>query len=192
MPVDDSPLTRASLLVRLRDGTNHLAWQEFVTLYSPVVYGFARKRGLQDADAADLMQDASILRPPDGSTTIQPGNVSRLALHDHAARSSTIFRAVFVHRPGRFDDQPLDSQPDRNLPTADTWEMRRAARVHGHGANSKASFAKTCPGRSTSPESRVGSTERRSAHEHRIRLPQARRTAATARARSPTIDSRMH
>lgn len=57
MPVDDSPLTRASLLVQLRDGTNHAAWHEFVKLYSPVVYGFARKRGLQDADAADLMQD---------------------------------------------------------------------------------------------------------------------------------------
>jgi RNA polymerase sigma factor (sigma-70 family) len=57
MPVDDSPLTRASLLVQLRDGTNHGAWQEFMRLYGPVVYGFARKRGLQDADAADLMQD---------------------------------------------------------------------------------------------------------------------------------------
>jgi RNA polymerase sigma factor (sigma-70 family) len=57
MPVDDSPLTRVSLLVQLRDGTNHLAWGEFVKLYGPIVYGFARKRGLQDADAADLMQD---------------------------------------------------------------------------------------------------------------------------------------
>ena len=57
MPVDDSPLTRVSLLVRLRDGGNHSAWREFVDLYSPIVYGFARKRGLQDADAADLMQD---------------------------------------------------------------------------------------------------------------------------------------
>lgn len=57
MPVDDSPLTRASLLVQLRDGSNHAAWQEFMKLYGPVVYGFARKRGLQDADAADLMQD---------------------------------------------------------------------------------------------------------------------------------------
>src|SRR5438067_1585460 len=57
MPVDDSPLTRASLLVQLRDGGNHAAWQEFVKLYGPVVYGFPRKRGLQDADAADLMQD---------------------------------------------------------------------------------------------------------------------------------------
>jgi len=57
MPVDDSPLTRASLLVQLREGTNHAAWQEFLRVYGPLVYGFARKRGLQDADAADLMQD---------------------------------------------------------------------------------------------------------------------------------------
>jgi RNA polymerase sigma-70 factor (ECF subfamily) len=57
MPVDESPLTRASLLVQIRDGANHAAWQEFVNLYGPVIYGYGRKRGLQDADAADLMQD---------------------------------------------------------------------------------------------------------------------------------------
>lgn len=53
----DSPETRASLLVQVRDGANAGAWREFVGLYGPVVYGFARNRGLQDADAADLMQD---------------------------------------------------------------------------------------------------------------------------------------
>src|SRR5260370_38980214 len=53
----DAPLTRASLLVRLRDGRDNEAWRQFVELYSAVVYGFARKRGLQDADAADVMQD---------------------------------------------------------------------------------------------------------------------------------------
>src|SRR5947209_14990106 len=53
----ESPATRASLLVRLRDGSDSAAWQEFVHLYAPVIYGFARKRRLQDADAADLMQD---------------------------------------------------------------------------------------------------------------------------------------
>jgi len=57
MPVDDSPVTRTSLLVQLRDGENQVAWQEFSRLYGPVIYGFARRRGLQDADAADLMQD---------------------------------------------------------------------------------------------------------------------------------------
>lgn len=51
------PLTRASLLVRLRDPRDTAAWTEFVQLYASVIYGFARQRGRQDADAADLMQD---------------------------------------------------------------------------------------------------------------------------------------
>src|SRR3954468_13868889 len=55
--MQESSATRASLLVRLRDGGDAHAWREFVHLYAPVIYGFARKRGLQDADAADLMQD---------------------------------------------------------------------------------------------------------------------------------------
>jgi len=57
MPGNEAPLTRASLLIQIRDGSNQAAWQEFVNLYGSVIYGFARKRGLQDADAADLMQD---------------------------------------------------------------------------------------------------------------------------------------
>ena len=52
-----SPTTRPSLLVRLRDGDDREAWRQFVELYAPLVYGFARRRGLQDCDAADLTQD---------------------------------------------------------------------------------------------------------------------------------------
>jgi RNA polymerase sigma factor (sigma-70 family) len=53
----ESPATRPSLLVRLRDPRDQDAWQEFFQVYSSVIYGFARRKGLQDADAADLMQD---------------------------------------------------------------------------------------------------------------------------------------
>lgn len=53
----EPPLTRVTLLARIRDGRDADAWREFVHLYGPVVYRFARNRGLQDADAADLMQD---------------------------------------------------------------------------------------------------------------------------------------
>ena len=53
----EPPLTRVTLLTRLRDGRDGDAWREFFDLYGPVVYRFARNRGLQDADAADLMQD---------------------------------------------------------------------------------------------------------------------------------------
>src|SRR5689334_10807301 len=51
------PPTRASLLVRLRDPRDQDAWGEFVALYAPLVYGYLRRQGLQDADAADLSQD---------------------------------------------------------------------------------------------------------------------------------------
>ena len=53
----DSPTTHPSLLVRLRDSRDAAAWAQFVELYAPPVYGFARRHGLQDADAADLTQD---------------------------------------------------------------------------------------------------------------------------------------
>lgn len=51
------PPTRASLLLRLADPDDREAWGQFVDLYAPLVYGYARKQGLQDADAADLSQD---------------------------------------------------------------------------------------------------------------------------------------
>ena len=51
------PRTRPSLLVRLRDFQDRHAWHEFVDLYAPVVFGYARSRGLQNADAADLTQE---------------------------------------------------------------------------------------------------------------------------------------
>jgi RNA polymerase sigma-70 factor (ECF subfamily) len=53
----DSPTTRPSLLVRLRDARDADAWQQFVELYGPIVYRFARRHRLQDADAADLTQE---------------------------------------------------------------------------------------------------------------------------------------
>jgi RNA polymerase sigma-70 factor (ECF subfamily) len=58
--MSDSPSelhTRPSLLVRVRDAQDAEAWRTFVAIYGPVVYRYARGRGLQDADAADLMQD---------------------------------------------------------------------------------------------------------------------------------------
>jgi RNA polymerase sigma factor (sigma-70 family) len=55
--MEEAPATRASLLVRLRNGQDNEAWRQFVQVYAALIYNFARKRGLQDADAADLMQD---------------------------------------------------------------------------------------------------------------------------------------
>jgi RNA polymerase sigma-70 factor (ECF subfamily) len=53
----DAPATRPSLLIRLRDRDDHPAWSQFVDVYRPLIHGFARRHGLQDADAADLAQE---------------------------------------------------------------------------------------------------------------------------------------
>ncbi len=53
----DALLTRASLLARLSDPDDRAAWRQFVELYGGLVYSFARRNGLQDADAADVTQE---------------------------------------------------------------------------------------------------------------------------------------
>ena len=52
-----SGVTQPSLLLRIRDQRDEASWSRFVEVYAPLVYGYLRKRGLQDADAADLTQD---------------------------------------------------------------------------------------------------------------------------------------
>jgi len=51
------PETRASLIVRLPDAADARAWDDFVAVYAPLVYGLARRHGLQPADADDVVQD---------------------------------------------------------------------------------------------------------------------------------------
>lgn len=51
------PITRRSLLMRLRDPADADAWATFLNCYAEPIYRAARRAGLQDADAADLLQD---------------------------------------------------------------------------------------------------------------------------------------
>ncbi len=54
------PTTRLSLILKLPDAQNAQAWDEFVRLYQPVVYRFARRRGFQHADAEEVVQEAML------------------------------------------------------------------------------------------------------------------------------------
>jgi RNA polymerase sigma-70 factor (ECF subfamily) len=55
--MNEALVTQPSLLMRLRDPRDSQAWGQFVDRYGGLIYRFVRKRGLQDADAADLTQD---------------------------------------------------------------------------------------------------------------------------------------
>jgi RNA polymerase sigma factor (sigma-70 family) len=54
------PETRASLLLRLRQPGNQEAWREFASLYEPLIYRLAARKGFQHADAQDLLQDVLV------------------------------------------------------------------------------------------------------------------------------------
>ena len=49
--------TSESLLIRLKSARDHYAWSRFVELYTPLIFYWARKIGLETNDAADLAQD---------------------------------------------------------------------------------------------------------------------------------------
>lgn len=50
------PQTRHSLILRIRDREDADSWREFVSIYEPVIYKVAVRRGMQHADAMELVQ----------------------------------------------------------------------------------------------------------------------------------------
>lgn len=53
--------TPPSLLQQLRSPDDQQAWRRFVDLYTPLLFYWARRVGLQESDAADLVQDVFTL-----------------------------------------------------------------------------------------------------------------------------------
>lgn len=131
----DSPPTRVSLLLQLRDGTNHAAWREFLQLYGPVVYGFARKRGLQDADAADLMQD--VMRSVSSSIGRLEYDPSRGTFRGwlFTVTRNKVFNFLSARRirPRSAGDTAtnrlLEAHPEQNDGIDDDWELEFQRRI---------------------------------------------------------------
>lgn len=70
--------TSVSLLARLQTTSANEPWRRFVELYTPLIFYWARKQGLTEADAADLVQDVmtqSAVRVWDAQTGEQVGEL---------------------------------------------------------------------------------------------------------------------
>ncbi len=50
------PETRESLIIQVKNPENRGAWEQFVSIYRPVILRAAVTRGMQEADAQDLAQ----------------------------------------------------------------------------------------------------------------------------------------
>ncbi len=162
----DIPSTRASLLVRLVDRADDSAWREFVALYAPIVYRFARSHGLQDADAADLTQD--VLRGVVGAVgAFDPGRgpfrswlftVAHRRLYDFVRQhkrlptpaSDNATMQMFSETPAPSDQAAWDLEWERQLfnlaaervkadCTGNTWQAFWQTAVEGRGGAAVAS-----------------------------------------------------
>ncbi len=77
--------TPASLLERMRQPANPDAWERFVALYAPLIYSWGCRAGLQDADAADLVQEVlvALMRRPAHLRLRPAQELPPLAAHHH-------------------------------------------------------------------------------------------------------------
>ncbi len=141
-----SDATRPSLLVRIKDHRDRQAWVQFVEIYAPLVYEMARRRGLQDSDAADLTQE--VLRSVSGAVARLDYNpkkgtfrgwlftVTRNALN-------TFFEAQQRVPRGSGDSAMQAWLEERPVPEgeSDVWDQEYQRRLLGYAADQvRASF----------------------------------------------------
>ncbi|MHC4401622.1 MAG: RNA polymerase sigma factor [Planctomycetota bacterium] len=119
--------TRPTLLERLREGADALAWDEFFQRYWRLIYGFAKRRGSSDQTAEEIVQDVmlTIFQKRDvyrydrrrGRFRDWLGALARNKLVDHRRRPSERVRGS-----GGDATHPL-AEPEADAPAADAaWE----------------------------------------------------------------------
>ncbi len=119
--------TRATLLRRLRDGADPLAWDEFFERYWPLIYASARHRGCSEHTAEEIVQEVmlTIFRqrdiyqydPARGRFRDWLGTVVRNKVAEQRRRPSGRVRA----RGGDSDVAPVEPEAEGAQPDA-AWE----------------------------------------------------------------------
>ena len=59
-PRDQLIPTRASLIQRLKDWQDNSSWKDFFDTYWKLIYGVARRAGLRDAEAQEVVQETMV------------------------------------------------------------------------------------------------------------------------------------
>ncbi|MEO1614419.1 MAG: sigma-70 family RNA polymerase sigma factor [Planctomycetota bacterium] len=135
--VQPVPETRDTLLLRLRDPADQAAWDEFVELYRPVIYRIAIARGLQHADAMDLLQTVfvSVAQSIDRWEKQTPATKFRhwlLRVAKNATLNAVTRRPPDQAGAGVTDLLKAYARPDDETSSRIDWEYRR--QLYNHAA----------------------------------------------------------
>lgn len=110
--------TSASLLEQFRQDPDKGAWERLVRVYTPLLLHWARRLGLQEQDAADLVQEVlTVLVQKLPEFQYRPDKTFRGWLR-------TILMNKWRDRPHRAAPSPLDSDVQPQTPEQDALEER--------------------------------------------------------------------
>jgi len=136
-----SPETRASLILRLSDPADDLAWAEFLQVYEPMLFRLSSRWGLQEADAHEVVQETllAVAKSISNFATDQHdrsfrrwlATITRNKLADHLARRSRQESGsgdTDVHR--WLDQQASDAS------SASLWDWNEKRQVFAWAAQS--------------------------------------------------------
>jgi RNA polymerase sigma-70 factor (ECF subfamily) len=114
--------TRASLLFRVRNPRDSEAWNEFYSLYAPLLYRYARQRGLSRDDAHEVRDrclEAIARRLPSFEYDRHKGGFRRWLRRVAESKTADVFRKRRERPAGSAE---LRRVPDRSPIPSDLWE----------------------------------------------------------------------
>ena len=124
--------TRATLIDRLKNWQDQASWQDFFDTYWKLIYGLARKFGLKEEDAQDVVQDTLVsvanqmpnfkYDPELGSFKSWLRTVIRSRILDHLRkRGQAVTVPIHVESEGGDETFTLKELPDKNSPNMDQF-----------------------------------------------------------------------
>jgi len=119
--------TRITLLQRLRNGTDHLSWEDFFARYWPLIYGSAKYHGCSDNTAEEVVQDVMLVvfeqkdvfqyDPERGRFRDWLGTVVRNKVAQYRRSPAQRVRPI-----GLEEDPAMDRIPSQDLSPDAAWE----------------------------------------------------------------------
>lgn len=131
-PDDEFIPTRATLIQRLKNWQDQASWQDFFDTYWKLIYGLARKLGLGEEDAQDVVQETMVsvahhmpnfkYDPKVGSFKSWLRQLIRWRISDHLRRRGPAMMSIQVETETE-ESSVMKELPDHSRPIEDFYEQ---------------------------------------------------------------------